>query len=122
MRTSFIKILTKKIGTPLLYNGNRTLVDLQMTLNKSVKEFDGYHDSKCYLIGYHSYLHNMEFEYGTKNSIICISNWRTVSDWEVWYISKIRHNIIDDFKNNIDFTETSDILYKNINIDEPFLL
>jgi len=122
--TSFIKILTKKIGNPLIYNGGRSLVDLQMILNNSVKEFDGYHCSKSYLLGHNTNIHHIGFDYGTTNSIINISEWRTVSDWERWYISKTRRIIIDEFNNNNknNFTETADILYKNINMDEPFLL
>jgi hypothetical protein len=110
MRTSFIKILTKKIGPPL-YNGNKSLLDLQITLSNSVKKFDGYHDSNFYLAG-----HN-------EKSIICISTWKTVYDWKIWHISKTRCGIINDFKDNKnDFTETVDILYKKINRDDPFLL
>jgi heme-degrading monooxygenase HmoA len=116
--SNIVKIISKKIITQKLNQPSYKFLDQYInSLNKSVKNQPGFIKSNSY------------WEFETNNIItnsntiktVCISEWKSTSDWNKWHTSKERLDIYNNYK-ILDKIENFSILKKRKSIDNVFLL
>ena len=112
-----IKIISTKGGKLTLNNVIPRLLMLEYTnsLTEKAKYQKGFVNSNSYWKNSLAFSHNINIE------LITISEWKTLEDWNNWYLSKERYEIYRKYSNIIAKEHFDYLTQKNIN-DDIFLL
>tara|TARA_B100000161_G_C33514951_1_gene398250 strand:+ start:727 stop:1080 length:354 start_codon:yes stop_codon:yes gene_type:complete len=116
---SIIRIISKKILRPEF--SRVSFIEYTNELSENAKSQEGFIKSNSYWKTSLESSNKIIFEKAERLTIISISEWNELSDWDKWFRSELRNNIHLKYKKIIEDEQFS-LLKKKVVNEDVFLL